>query len=85
MAKLNLLKRFFLSFMLGLLSACSQQTSNDKQPATQSSEASMSTANSQLSPPMARKVDHLLQIHQQTRNDPYYWLRDDKRENVKTR
>ena len=33
-------------------------------------------------PPVAKKVDHLLKIHEQTRNDPYYWLRDDTRKNT---
>ena len=81
MSKLNLRKHYILSFVLGLLSACSQQTADDKQTTKHSSEASMSTTNSPVSPPVAKKVDHLLTIHQQTRNDPYYWLRDDTRDN----
>ncbi len=30
--------------------------------------------------PIARRVDHLMTIHGDQRNDPYYWLRDDSRE-----
>ena len=31
--------------------------------------------------PMTQKHDHLITIHGHTRNDPYYWLRDDTRQN----
>ena len=36
---------------------------------------------SQTTPPIAKKVDHYMEIHGDKRNDPYYWLRDDKRAN----
>ncbi len=31
-------------------------------------------------PPVAERRDHTLTAHDHTRNDPYYWMRDDKRE-----
>jgi oligopeptidase B len=34
-----------------------------------------------ISVPIAAKEDHVMEIHGQKRNDQYYWLRDDKREN----
>ncbi|MEM9864974.1 MAG: S9 family peptidase [Myxococcota bacterium] len=33
-----------------------------------------------MRPPMAKQVPHTLRAHGQTREDPYYWMRDDERE-----
>ena len=34
----------------------------------------------QIRPPMAKRVPHELRTHDHTRVDPYYWMRDDERE-----
>jgi len=59
------------------------QSTNIAQSKTKPLEATMSDLKSKdsINPPIATKVDHLLKIHGQTRNDPYYWLRDDTHEN----
>lgn len=38
-------------------------------------------ADNKSNAPVAKKIDHVMEIHGTKRNDPYYWLRDDKREN----
>ena len=37
-------------------------------------------ADKKQSPPEAKKIDHIMEAHGVKRNDPYYWLRDDTRE-----
>jgi len=39
------------------------------------------TQESSMQAPIAKKVDHILKLHGHERNDVYYWLRDDSREN----
>ncbi|TQV86946.1 S9 family peptidase [Aliikangiella coralliicola] len=41
----------------------------------------MSQQESKHYPPIATKIDHILETHEHQRNDQYYWLRDDSREN----
>ncbi len=78
------LKISIICFLIALLVASLTESTYNKRtahPAIQTTETSMSKIDNPLSPPIAEKVDHLLKIHQQTRNDHYYWLRDDKRQN----
>jgi len=69
---------------LGLMVGCSE--SNDK-PASMSEhntateQANMMTSNTASQPPRAQKIDHFMSIHGDKRNDEYYWLRDDTRQN----
>lgn len=39
--------------------------------------AEVSMAKSSIEAPIAKKIDHLYTIHNETRNDVYHWLRDD--------
>jgi oligopeptidase B len=75
------LKTITLYLLINFLSACVDETAEKKRPELQPAEASMTKITDQISPPIAKPIDHLLKIHQQTRNDRYYWLRDDKRQN----
>lgn len=60
--------------MLILIQSCAQQNTNDTKSITETTLKSVEA-------PIAKKVNHLMTIHGHQRNDPYYWLRDDKREN----
>ena len=69
---------------IGLLLGCSE--SSDKSEAisesnTATEQANMTTSNTVSEPPRAQKIDHFMSIHGDERNDEYYWLRDDTRQN----
>ena len=69
---------------IGLLLGCSE--SSDKPAAisesnTATEQANMTTSNTVSEPPRAQKIDHFMSIHGDERNDEYYWLRDDTRQN----
>ena len=69
---------------IGLLLGCSE--SSDKSEAisesnTATEQANMMTSNTASEPPRAQKIDHFMSIHGDERNDEYYWLRDDTRQN----
>ena len=69
---------------IGLLLGCSE--SSDKSEAisesnTATEQANMTTSNTASEPPRAQKIDHFMSIHGDKRNDEYYWLRDDTRQN----
>ena len=36
-----------------------------------------------MSAPIAERIPHAMSIHGHTRNDPYFWLRDDERKDPK--
>jgi oligopeptidase B len=68
----------------GLMIGCSE--SNDKSASmsehnTATEQANMMTSNTASEPPRAQKIDHFMSIHGDKRNDEYYWLRDDTRQN----
>ena len=68
----------------GLMIGCSK--SNDKSASmsehnTATEQANMMTSNTASEPPRAQKIDHFMSIHGDKRNDEYYWLRDDTRQN----
>ena len=69
---------------IGLLLGCSE---NSDKPAaiseskTATEQANMTTSNTATEPPRAQKIDHFMSIHGDKRNDEYYWLRDDTRQN----
>ncbi len=67
--------------LVGILISCSNDDNDTQQAKQPSTEASMSKTAETVSPPVAQKIDHILKIHDESRNDPYYWLRDDTREN----
>jgi len=54
-----------------LIAACSNQ----------SDEANTNNATANLTAPIAKKVPHKMVIHNHTRVDDYYWMRDDTRTN----
>lgn len=71
--------------------ACSNQTDEKPENPTLAKKQTLMTdtqdnitnnnlADNRISPPIAKKIDHIMKIHGHQRNDPYYWLRDDKRE-----
>ncbi|MFT5790055.1 MAG: oligopeptidase B, partial [Shewanella sp.] len=41
------------------------------------------TAKTQIEPPKADKVPHIMELHGETRVDDYYWMRDDERKDPK--
>ena len=68
----------------GLMVGCSE--SNEKPTSmsehnTATEQAIMTTRNTASEPPRAQKIDHFMSIHGDKRNDEYYWLRDDTRQN----
>ena len=67
------LKTIILLLTLGTVLSCSEssQQSSEKMNSTKSSDT----------PPIAKKVDHVMTMHGHQRNDPYYWLRSDDRKN----
>ncbi|MEP1742795.1 MAG: S9 family peptidase [Kangiellaceae bacterium] len=67
-----IVKSVILTLLIGSLMACSDST--------QEAPKSMKPNQDNNNPPIAKKVDHIMSIHGYERNDPYYWLRDDKRE-----
>ena len=71
------MKRTLLTLSIGLmLAGCS-----DKQASTEQINAKepMNLTTS-VAPPVAKKVPHEMTAHGDTRNDEYYWMRDDERE-----
>ncbi len=68
------------SLLLLLLISCGENQTTE--PNQEASTQSMKQAN-QPSPsaPKAKRIDHWLEAHGEKRNDPYYWLRDDTRQN----
>ncbi len=64
------------------LSGCQDSTDTKDQPNT-ANQASASTtqenAMKSTTPPVAKKVPHELTVHEHTRIDNYYWMRDDER------
>lgn len=63
-----------------LLMSCSDMQDNPKQSSTETVIQVIDVADDSLTPPIADRRDHVLEAHGLQRNDPYYWLRDDKRE-----
>ncbi|QQX80198.1 S9 family peptidase [Shewanella sp. KX20019] len=41
------------------------------------------TATTQIEPPKADKIPHIMELHGETRIDDYYWMRDDERKDPK--
>lgn len=68
--------RAAISMILATLvvSAC------EKSPEPMKNEAITGVETPAIPPPVAQKRDHELTGHGETRNDPYYWMRDDDRE-----
>lgn len=48
-------------------------------PLSQSTPTTMSSESHNLSPPLAKKVKHEIELFGDVRVDNYYWLRDDSR------
>jgi len=73
------LKLTIAAFLTLVLLACGEQsatsTSNEKLTENSSNRKDMQP----LKAPHAKKIDHWLEAHNDRRNDPYYWLRDDTR------
>ena len=62
-----------------LLTACQNQDKN------MTSKENIKTAIGGLEKPIAKKIDHEMTIHGDTRNDPYFWMRlTDEQKNAKT-
>lgn len=66
--------RTFCILALVLIQACSQL------PPSEDGEKPNSNMKS-IKAPIAKKINHIMEKHGHTRNDPYYWLRDDARKN----
>jgi len=81
MFKRQLIYTFTCSIGL-LISACSQDSPQQPDQAPLNSSLQQETNMKQLSAPIAARKKHLFESHGHKRNDPYFWLRDDKRENT---
>lgn len=83
----QIIKRTFIISSVFIFTACSDdpsESSTADQQSTSSQEviaSSMQTQANDIKPPKAKKVDHIMKKHGDERNDEYYWLRDDTREN----
>ncbi|MFY8326949.1 S9 family peptidase [Pseudoalteromonas sp. ZZD1] len=62
---------------VAVLSAC-DKASEQKTQSTMNSTQSV-TEQTQVNAPVAKKVPHKMTIHEDTRIDNYYWMRDDER------
>lgn len=86
---MNLTKfRVTLSLLsFAVIQGCSDQAPDNQQTAEKPEsqmEKPMPTSSVEKSsvkakPPIAKKVDHFMEIHGHKRNDQYYWMRDDDR------
>ena len=63
--------------LLGVFAGCPRTP-----PTELESRAASGGARARLRPPMAKRIDYRHSTHGQTREDPYFWLRDDERENT---
>lgn len=67
-----IVKSIILTLLLSSVMSCSENT--------QEAPENMKPIQEDDIPPVAKKIEHIMSIHGFERNDPYYWLRDDKRE-----
>ncbi len=73
----NLATMRSLALLLLFALACGgSQTSSETTPPVATEPAQ----SARLRPPLAKQVPHALEAHGQTRQDPYYWMRDDDRD-----
>lgn len=63
----------------GLISGCSVENKTEVSQQVEESSLSAVMLNTQTRAPVAKKVPHELTAHSITRNDNYYWMRDDSR------
>ena len=63
----------------GLISGCSVENKTEVSQQVEESSLSAVMLNTQTRAPVAQKVPHELTAHSVTRNDNYYWMRDDSR------
>ena len=63
----------------GLLSGCGVENKTEHSQQVAVSAAPSIMLNTQVSAPVAKKVPHEMRAHGVTRNDNYYWMRDDSR------
>lgn len=63
----------------GLISGCSVENKTEVSQQVEESSLSAVMLNTQTRAPVAKKVPHELTAHSVTRNDNYYWMRDDSR------
>ncbi|AEA98567.2 S9 family peptidase [Alteromonas mediterranea] len=63
----------------GLISGCSVENKTEVSQQVEESSLSAVMLNTQTRAPVAKKVLHELTAHSVTRNDNYYWMRDDSR------
>ena len=63
----------------GLISGCSVENKTEVSQQVEESSLSAFMLNTQTRAPVAKKVPHELTAHSVTRNDNYYWMRDDSR------
>ncbi len=65
---------------LTTVAGCPESTPPDPDPAPEPSPAAGGGESATLRPPMAKRVPHELRTHDHVREDPYFWMRDDDRE-----
>jgi len=68
-----------LSLPFSTTAAFSQNQHRNRRPMTTSPPRSLSQSQSALPPPVAKKVEHRMELFNDVRIDNYYWLRDDSR------
>ncbi len=63
----------------GLVAGCGVENKTENPQQVAESAAPSVMLNTQVSAPVAKKVPHEMTAHGVTRNDNYYWMRDDSR------
>lgn len=63
----------------GLVAGCGVENKTENPQQVAESAAPSVMLNTQVSAPVAKKVPHEMTVHGVTRNDNYYWMRDDSR------
>jgi len=63
----------------GLVAGCGVENKTENPQQVAESAAPSAMLNTQVSAPVAKKVPHEMTAHGVTRNDNYYWMRDDSR------
>jgi oligopeptidase B len=79
MIKLNKKLILIPLVIFGSLAACSDIQEGKNNKAVTEEDTTLKHKNLHVLAPVAKKVDHILSIHGDDRNDKYYWLRDDTR------
>ncbi|MCU0674611.1 MAG: oligopeptidase B, partial [Myxococcota bacterium] len=72
--------RLFVLLLLALAFACGGSTPPTPTACASCPDRTEDDTPRAVRPPVAKQVPHELRAHDQVRQDPYYWMRDDDRD-----